>query len=121
MTEPTLTRIPTKCFLDFRPNGGLCHILATVYKLISLNLHFLNLIKLFLIFHHRFRTDNGWRQIDFASPSRMDRHIEMMKVIHKALIKSKCLVQPVICIMPEVDKAIIGKVVLLFKAINILY
>lgn len=30
--KPPLTRIPTKCFLDFRPNGGLCQILATVYK-----------------------------------------------------------------------------------------
>ena len=32
VTKPPLTRLPVKCFLDFRPNGGLCHILATVYK-----------------------------------------------------------------------------------------
>ncbi|XP_057376091.1 SWI/SNF complex subunit SMARCC2-like isoform X2 [Daphnia carinata] len=88
VTKPPLTRIPTKCFLDFRPNGGLCQILATVYK---------------------FRTDHGWRRMDFASPSRMDRHIEMMMAIEKALIQAKCLVQPNIYIMPEVDKGIVGK------------
>ena len=32
VAKPPLTRIPTRCFLDFRPNGGICQILATVYK-----------------------------------------------------------------------------------------
>ena len=32
VAKPPLTRIPTKCFLDFRPNGGICQILATVYR-----------------------------------------------------------------------------------------
>ncbi len=31
--KPAMTRLPIKCFLDFRPNGALCHILATVYRL----------------------------------------------------------------------------------------
>ena len=66
------------------------------------------MIQLCVIFHDRFRTDNGWRRMDFASPSRMDRHIEMMMAIEKALIQAKCLVQPVIYIMPEVDKGIVG-------------
>lgn len=33
-----------KCFLDFKPNGGLCHILATAY---------------------RFKHEQGWRRFDF--------------------------------------------------------
>lgn len=54
--------------------------------------------------------------MDFASPSRMDRHIEMMMAIEKALIQAKCLVQPNIYIMPEVDKGIVGGCLhLLFK------
>lgn len=60
---------------------------------------------------NRFRTDHGWRRMDFTSPSRMDRHIEMMMAIEKSLIQAKCLVQPIICIMPEVDKGIVGKLI----------
>jgi len=33
-----------KCFLDFKPSGGLCHILATAY---------------------RFKQEQGWRRFDF--------------------------------------------------------
>lgn len=33
-----------KCFLDFKPSGGLCHILATAY---------------------RFKHEQGWRRFDF--------------------------------------------------------
>lgn len=33
-----------KCFLDFKPGGGLCHILGTAYK---------------------FKQENGWRRFDF--------------------------------------------------------
>lgn len=50
--------------------------------------------------------------MDFASPSRMDRHIEMMMAAEKALIQAKCLVQPIVYIMPEVDKGIVGKMML---------
>ena len=39
----------------------------------------------------------------------MDRHIEMMMAMEKALIQAKCIVQPSIYIMPEVDKGIVGK------------
>lgn len=60
------------------------------------------------LFLNRFRTDHGWRRMDFTSPARMDRHIEMMMAIEKALIHAKCLVQPAIYIMPEVDKGIVG-------------
>ncbi|KAK7586057.1 hypothetical protein V9T40_003933 [Parthenolecanium corni] len=44
-SKPTpLTRLPMKCFLDFRPGGALCHILASVYK---------------------FKSEQGWRRFDF--------------------------------------------------------
>lgn len=33
-----------KCFMDFKPGGALCHILATVYK---------------------FKNEQGWRRFDF--------------------------------------------------------
>jgi hypothetical protein len=46
--------------------------------------------------------------MDFASPSRMERHIEMMVAIEKALILAKCLVQPNVYIMPDVDKGLVG-------------
>jgi hypothetical protein len=39
----------------------------------------------------------------------MDRHIEMIMAMEKALIQAKCLNQPAIYIMPEVDKGIVGK------------
>ena len=68
------------------------------------------LIAILFVFF-RFRTYHGWRRLDFASPSRMDRHIEMMMAMEKALIQAKCLAQPVIYIMPEVDKGIIGNLI----------
>lgn len=33
-----------KCFLDFKPGGGVCHILSTAY---------------------RFKQEQGWRRFDF--------------------------------------------------------
>lgn len=36
VTKPPLTRLPMKCFMDFRPNGGLCQILAVVYKWVTM-------------------------------------------------------------------------------------
>uniref|UniRef100_A0A8C9U0V4 SWI/SNF related BAF chromatin remodeling complex subunit C1a n=1 Tax=Scleropages formosus TaxID=113540 RepID=A0A8C9U0V4_SCLFO len=32
VSNPALTKLPTKCFLDLKPGGGLCHILGSVYK-----------------------------------------------------------------------------------------
>lgn len=46
--------------------------------------------------------------MDFASPSRMDRHVEMFMAMEKTLIQAKCLVQPVIFVTPDVDKGIVG-------------
>lgn len=84
---PPLTRLPMKCFMDFKPGGALCHILATVYK---------------------FKNEQGWRRFDFQvskSPSRMDRNIEMFMNIEKNLIHNKCLVMPNVYIQSDVDKS----------------
>jgi hypothetical protein len=53
----------------------------------------------------------------------MDRHIEMMMAMEKALIQAKCIVQPSIYIMPEVDRGIVGKlkIVTALIAVNLLF
>ncbi|KAG8229461.1 hypothetical protein J437_LFUL005566 [Ladona fulva] len=114
VTKPPLTRLPVstslskkheilkrglglngvflfqmRCFLDFKPGGPLCHILATVYK---------------------FKTDQGWRRFDFQSPSRMDRNVEMFMNVEKTLIANRCLVMPCVYIRPEVDKTTAARI-----------
>ncbi|KYM81647.1 SWI/SNF complex subunit SMARCC2 [Atta colombica] len=32
VSKPPMTRLPMKCFLDFKSGGGVCHILATAYR-----------------------------------------------------------------------------------------
>lgn len=88
VSKPPLTRLPMKCFLDFRPGGSLCHILAAVYK---------------------FKGEQGWRRFDFQSPSRMDRNVEMFMTIEKTLVQNKCLSLPCIYIMPEIDKQLVPR------------
>ncbi|RWS07661.1 SWI/SNF complex subunit SMARCC2-like protein [Dinothrombium tinctorium] len=83
VSKPPLTRLPMKCFLDFKPGGSLCQILAAVFK---------------------FKSEQGWRRFDFQSPSRMDRNVEMFMCIEKALIQSKCWYFPLVYVTPEVDK-----------------
>ncbi|XP_073999997.1 SWI/SNF- related protein mor isoform X2 [Rhodnius prolixus] len=89
VTKPPLTRLPMRCFLDFKPGGALCHILATVYK---------------------YKSEQGWRRFDFQSPSRMDRNVEMFMAVERALIQAKCLTLPVVYIRPDVDKPTVAKV-----------
>lgn len=86
--NPALTKLPMKCFLDFKPGGALCHIFAAVYK---------------------YKSDQGWRRFDFQSPSRVDRNVEMFMQIEKSLVQNKCLTLPHIYIRPEVDKCLIPK------------
>ncbi|RWS24321.1 SWI/SNF complex subunit SMARCC2-like protein [Leptotrombidium deliense] len=83
ISKPPLTRLPMKCFLDFKPGGSLCHILAAVFK---------------------FKSEQGWRRFDFQSPSRMDRNVEMFMSIEKVLIQNKCWFFPLVYITPEVEK-----------------
>ncbi|KAG8190562.1 hypothetical protein JTE90_014041 [Oedothorax gibbosus] len=88
VSKPPLTRLPMRCFMDFRPGGGLCHILASVYK---------------------FKSEQGWRRFDFQSPSRMDRNVEMFMTIEKTLVLNKCMTLPNIFIMPEVEKQLVPR------------
>ncbi|XP_066976959.1 SWI/SNF complex subunit SMARCC2-like isoform X1 [Macrobrachium rosenbergii] len=83
VTKAPMTKLPMKCFLDFKPGGGLCHILSTVYK---------------------FKSDQGWRRFDFQSPSRKDTNIELFKEIEKSLLSNKCWAKPSVFIHGEVDK-----------------
>uniref|UniRef100_A0A8D9BMK7 SWI/SNF complex subunit SMARCC2 n=1 Tax=Cacopsylla melanoneura TaxID=428564 RepID=A0A8D9BMK7_9HEMI len=92
VSKPPLTRLPMKCFLDFKPGGALCHILSTIYK---------------------YKSEQGWRRFDLQvskSPSRMDRNVEMFMNVEKALIQNKCLVMPNVFIRSDVEKSVQTKV-----------
>ncbi|PVD36056.1 hypothetical protein C0Q70_03026 [Pomacea canaliculata] len=82
-TNPALTKLPNRLFLDFKPGGALCQIFAAVYK---------------------FKSEQGWRRFDFQLPSRMDRNVEMFMQIEKSLVNQKLLQLPSIFIRPDVDK-----------------
>uniref|UniRef100_A0AAY5L1U5 SWI/SNF related BAF chromatin remodeling complex subunit C1b n=1 Tax=Esox lucius TaxID=8010 RepID=A0AAY5L1U5_ESOLU len=81
--NPTLTKLPSQCFLDLRAGGGLCHILGSVYK---------------------FKTDQGWRRFDLQNSSRIDRNLEMFSTLEKTLVQNNCLSRPVVYVDPEVDQ-----------------
>ncbi|OTF78359.1 hypothetical protein BLA29_006597, partial [Euroglyphus maynei] len=88
-TKPQLfTRLPYKCFIDFKPGGKLCRIFEFVFK---------------------FKTEQGWRRVDLQSPSRMDRNVEMFVGLYKFLLSNQCLTEPQVYIMPEVDKVLATK------------
>ncbi|XP_074652701.1 SWI/SNF complex subunit SMARCC2-like [Tubulanus polymorphus] len=88
VNRPALTKLPMKCFTDFKPGGALSHIFMSVFK---------------------FKSDQGWRRFDFQSPSRMDRNVEMFMQIEKNLVQNKCLQMPCVYICAEVEKCVIGK------------
>ncbi|XP_060824576.1 SWI/SNF complex subunit SMARCC2 isoform X1 [Bombus pascuorum] len=92
VSKPPMTRLPMKCFLDFKPGGGLCHILATAY---------------------RFKQEQGWRRFDFPvgkSGSRMDRTVEMLMAAERALVQNRCMIIPSVYVRPDVDKSTAAKV-----------
>uniref|UniRef100_G3NRN4 SWI/SNF related BAF chromatin remodeling complex subunit C1b n=1 Tax=Gasterosteus aculeatus aculeatus TaxID=481459 RepID=G3NRN4_GASAC len=78
-TGPALTKLPTQCFLDLRPGGGLCHILGTAYK---------------------FKAEQGWRRFDLQNPSRTERNVEMFGAIERVLTQSNCMALPVVYVDP---------------------
>lgn len=78
-----------RLFLDMKPGGALCHILSTMYK---------------------FKSEQGWRRFDLQSPSRLERNIEMMGQVEKALIAAKVYSPPSVFIRPDVDKQTAQKV-----------
>ncbi|XP_056316198.1 SWI/SNF complex subunit SMARCC2 [Danio aesculapii] len=88
VSNPPLTKLPMKCFLDFKAGGALCQILAAAYK---------------------FKSDQGWRRFDFQNPSRMDRNVEMFMTIEKSLVQNNCLARPVIYLSSEIEPKLLGK------------
>ncbi|CAO2581920.1 SWI/SNF complex subunit SMARCC2 [Lemmus lemmus] len=88
VSNAPLTKLPMKCFLDFKAGGSLCHILAAAYK---------------------FKSDQGWRRYDFQNPSRMDRNVEMFMTIEKSLVQNNCLSRPNIFLCPEIEPKLLGK------------
>ncbi|KAK2704314.1 hypothetical protein QYM36_016644 [Artemia franciscana] len=89
-----MTKIPVNLFIDLRPGGASSVILAAVYK---------------------YKTDQGWKKIDLQSSSRLDRNIEMMQSVEKALVSSGHWKNPVIYFMPEVDSNLKQKATELLK------
>ncbi|XP_051986859.1 SWI/SNF complex subunit SMARCC2 [Xyrauchen texanus] len=88
VSNPPLTKLPMKCFLDFKSGGALCHILAAAYK---------------------FKSDQGWRRFDFQNPSRMDRNVEMFMTVEKSLVQNNCFSRPVIYLSSEIEPKLLGK------------
>ncbi|XP_036411448.1 SWI/SNF complex subunit SMARCC1-like isoform X1 [Megalops cyprinoides] len=88
VNNPALTKLPTKCFLDFKPGGALCHILGSVYK---------------------FKSEQGWRRFDLQNPSRVDRNVEMFMNVEKALVQNNCLTRPIVFLAPEMEQKLASK------------
>ncbi|XP_052666085.1 SWI/SNF complex subunit SMARCC2 isoform X5 [Harpia harpyja] len=88
VSNAPLTKLPIKCFLDFKAGGALCHILAAAYK---------------------FKSDQGWRRFDFQNPSRMDRNVEMFMTIEKSLVQNNCLARPNIFLHQEIEPKLLSK------------
>ncbi|XP_075055680.1 SWI/SNF complex subunit SMARCC2 isoform X4 [Mixophyes fleayi] len=88
VSNAPLTKLPMKCFLDFKVGGALCHILAAAYK---------------------FKSDQGWRRFDFQNPSRMDRNVEMFMNIEKSLVQNNCLSRPNIFLHADIDSKLQSK------------
>ncbi|XP_061544015.1 SWI/SNF complex subunit SMARCC2 isoform X2 [Phycodurus eques] len=86
VSNPPLTKLTMKSFLDFKAGGALCHILAAAYK---------------------FKSDQGW--FDFQNPSRMDRNVEMFMTIEKSLVQNNCLSRPVIYLSSDIEAKLLGK------------
>ncbi|XP_067111415.1 SWI/SNF complex subunit SMARCC1b [Osmerus mordax] len=86
--NPTLTKLPARCFLDLGAGGGLCHILGSAYK---------------------FRTEQGWRRFDLQNPSRTERNVEMFVTLEKTLVQNNCLSQPLVYLDSDMDADLAGR------------
>ncbi|XP_055614673.1 SWI/SNF complex subunit SMARCC2 isoform X2 [Uranotaenia lowii] len=85
--DPPTTRLPMRCFMDFKPGGSLCHILATMY---------------------RYKAEQRWRKFDFTVNK--DPIIQMLLDMETALIEAECMRLPIVYIRPEVDKATANRI-----------
>ncbi|KAM4029070.1 SWI/SNF complex subunit SMARCC1 [Anomaloglossus baeobatrachus] len=88
VTNPAFTKLPIKCFLDFKAGGALCHILGAAYK---------------------HRSDQGGRRFDLQNPSRMDRNVEMFMAIEKTLMQNNCLSRPTVYLVPDIELKLSNK------------
>ncbi|XP_032414037.1 SWI/SNF complex subunit SMARCC1 isoform X1 [Xiphophorus hellerii] len=88
VNNPPLTKLPAKCFLDFKAGGTLCHILGSVYK---------------------YKSEQGWRRFDLQNPSRMDRNVEMFLNVEKHLVQNNCLTRPLVYLSPEIEQKQVSK------------
>uniref|UniRef100_A0A8C5UJK5 SWI/SNF related, matrix associated, actin dependent regulator of chromatin subfamily c member 1 n=1 Tax=Malurus cyaneus samueli TaxID=2593467 RepID=A0A8C5UJK5_9PASS len=88
VTNPAFTKLPAKCFMDFKAGGTLCHILGAAYK---------------------YKNEQGWRRFDLQNPSRMDRNVEMFMNIEKTLVQNNCLSRPTIYLIPDMELKLANK------------
>ncbi|KAK2514047.1 Smarcc1 [Columba guinea] len=101
VTNPAFTKLPAKCFMDFKAGGTLCHILGAAYK---------------------YKNEQGWRRFDLQNPSRMDRNVEMFMNIEKTLVQARnpftndsialynnCLSRPTIYLIPDIELKLANK------------
>ncbi|XP_030572011.1 SWI/SNF complex subunit SMARCC2 isoform X2 [Drosophila novamexicana] len=85
--EPPATRIPMRCFLDFKNGGGLCIIFSTMF---------------------RFRAEQRGKKFDFSigkNPTRKDPNIQLLIEIEQALVEADLYRIPYIYIRPEIEKS----------------
>ncbi|KAL5275202.1 SMARCC1 family protein [Megaselia abdita] len=84
--DPPTTRIPMRCFTDFKAGGALCVILQTMFK---------------------FRAEQRSKKFDFSlnkNTSRKDPNTQLILDIEQALIDSDLYRIPYVYIRPEVEK-----------------
>ncbi|XP_047995690.1 SWI/SNF complex subunit SMARCC2 [Leguminivora glycinivorella] len=90
--DPPFLRLPMKVFMDMKPGGSLCTVLATMF---------------------RFKSEQRWRKFDFQvgkNPSRKDLNVQMMMEIESSLLGAEVVRSPSVFIRPDVDKATANKV-----------
>merc|ERR1712045_1064637 len=81
---PRFLRLPARHFLDFTPDGSLCHILAAMYKC---------------------KFDQGWRRFDLNSPSKKDANLDICTWGEEALIEKEFHVVPKLFLTKDLPKA----------------
>ncbi len=81
--NPPFTRLPIRHFLDFTPDGPLCHILSTMYA---------------------FKSEQGWRRFDLSSPSRKEANLEMCQRVEEALEKNGLHTTPRLLLRKDLSK-----------------
>jgi len=87
--NPPFTRLPIRHFLDFTPEGPLCHILSAMYQ---------------------FKNEQGWRRFDLSSPSRKEANLEMCQKVEEALEKKKYHISPKFFLRKNLDKEDVSKI-----------